>query len=150
MPPIRRILHATDFSPASAAAFRKAVDLAVANRAALDLVHVVSTVMPMAAPDLYVSPRVFAELEASAHAEARKRMAVLVSRAKKRGIRRVRALLYEGLAHEQINRAARARRADVIVIGTHGRTGVARLFVGSVAGRVVASATRPVLTVRGS
>jgi nucleotide-binding universal stress UspA family protein len=141
-------MHATDFSPASAAAFAKALDLAVANRAELDLVHVLSPVIPMA-PDLYVSPKVFVELEASAHAEARKRMAGLVARAKKRGVRRVGALLYEGLAHEQINRAARARRADVVVIGTHGRTGVARLFVGSVAGRVVASATRPVLTVRG-
>ncbi len=58
-------------------------------------------------------------------------------------------MLLEGVAHEQIVRAARARRADLIVVGTHGRSGLARFFLGSVAGRVVATATCPVLTVRG-
>ena len=47
------------------------------------------------------------------------------------------------MAHEQIARAARATRSDMIVIGTHGRTGLAKLFLGSVAGRVVATATVP-------
>ena len=46
-------------------------------------------------------------------------------------------------------RAARTKRADLVVLGTHGRTGLARFFLGSVASRVVASATVPVLTVRG-
>jgi len=44
---------------------------------------------------------------------------------------------------------ARANRADLIVMGTHGRTGLAKLFLGSVAGRVVSTATGPVMTVRG-
>jgi universal stress protein A len=55
----------------------------------------------------------------------------------------------EGVAHEQIARIARARRCDLIVMGTHGRTGVARFFLGSVAARVAATAPCPVLTVRG-
>ena len=58
-------------------------------------------------------------------------------------------MLLDGTAHERIVRAARSKRADLIVIGTHGRMGLARLFLGSVAGRVVATATRPVMTVRG-
>jgi len=58
-------------------------------------------------------------------------------------------LLLKGAAHEAIVKAARAHRADMIVVGTHGRTGVARFFVGSVAARVVAAASCPVLTVRG-
>jgi nucleotide-binding universal stress UspA family protein len=58
-------------------------------------------------------------------------------------------MLLDGTAHERIVRAARSKRADLIVIGTHGRTGLARLFLGSVAGRVVATATCPVMTVRG-
>jgi nucleotide-binding universal stress UspA family protein len=57
--------------------------------------------------------------------------------------------LLEGVAHEQIIRVARSKRAEVIVMGTHGRSGLAKLFLGSVAGRVVAAATCPVLTVRG-
>jgi universal stress protein A len=58
-------------------------------------------------------------------------------------------MLLQGLPHEQIVRAARAQRARLLVVGTHGRSGVARFFVGSVAGRVVASAPCPVVTVRG-
>jgi nucleotide-binding universal stress UspA family protein len=44
--------------------------------------------------------------------------------------------------------AARAKRADLIVIGTHGGTGIGKFFLGSVASRVVATAAYPVLTVR--
>jgi nucleotide-binding universal stress UspA family protein len=48
---------------------------------------------------------------------------------------------------ERIVRLAKTRRADVIVMGTHGRTGFRRAILGSVAARVVALATCPVLTV---
>jgi nucleotide-binding universal stress UspA family protein len=58
-------------------------------------------------------------------------------------------MLLEGVAHEQIARAAKRQRADLIVMGTHGRTGMARFFLGSVAARVAATAPCPVLTVRG-
>jgi nucleotide-binding universal stress UspA family protein len=58
-------------------------------------------------------------------------------------------MVLEGIAHEQIARTARRQRADLIVMGTHGRTGVARFFLGSVAARVAATAPCPVLTVRG-
>jgi nucleotide-binding universal stress UspA family protein len=55
----------------------------------------------------------------------------------------------DGIAHEQIVRASRSPLADMIVIGTHGRTGLAKLFLGSVTGRVVPTAKCPVMTVRG-
>ena len=47
-------------------------------------------------------------------------------------------------------RAERSPKAGMIVIGTHGRTGLAKLFLGSIAGRVVATAKCPVMTVRGN
>lgn len=59
------------------------------------------------------------------------------------------SLLTEGVPYERIVRAARSKRSDLIVIGTHGRTGFSRVFVGSVAERVVRLAPCPVLTVRG-
>jgi universal stress protein A len=145
---MRRILYATDFSRASRAAFDKAVEMAKASRAELYLAHVLNPVVPMVG-DGYIPPKVYADIEASARAAAQKQMAALVARAKSRGVARVRPLLLSGLAHEQITRAARSRRADVVVIGTHGRTGLPKLFLGSVAGRVVSSARCPVLTVRG-
>jgi len=52
-----------------------------------------------------------------------------------------------GVPAEQIARVAKSRHADVIVMGTHGRTGLTRAFLGSVAARVVAIAGCPVLTV---
>ena len=71
-----------------------------------------------------------------------------MQKARQSGVR-VKPLLLEGVAHERIMQAARARKADLIVIGTHGRTGFARFFLGSVASRVLATSPCAVLTVRG-
>ncbi len=144
---IRRILHPSDFSRASAGAFAKAVDMAKTNRAEMLVLHVLVPVLPFVG-DGYVSPKLYEEIEASARAQAQKQLNVLVAKAKKAGAR-AKSLLVEGIPHEQILRAARAKRADVVVLGTHGRTGLARFFVGSVASRVVSMGTCPVLTVRG-
>jgi nucleotide-binding universal stress UspA family protein len=84
----------------------------------------------------------------SARAWAQKHMDRLLGKAKTARVR-ARGVLLEGVAHEQIVRAAKRQRADVIVMGTHGRTGMARFFLGSVAARVAATAPCPVLTVRG-
>ena len=147
MKPVRNILVASDFSPASRPAFRRAVDLAQANGAALWIAHVAALPIPMS-PDGYVLPRMYDDMAQAIRADAQKRLRVLLERARKAGVRG-RALLLKGAAHEAIVRAARAHRADMIVLGTHGRAGVARFFVGSVAARVVAVAGCPVLTVRG-
>jgi nucleotide-binding universal stress UspA family protein len=144
---IRRILHATDFSRASGAAFKQAVEMARANRAELLLVHVMIPVVPLAG-DEYVSPKVYQEAEASARAYGQKQLDALVARAKKAGAR-AKSLQLEGVPYERIAQVARSKRADLLVIGTHGRTGLAKLFLGSVASRVIAIARCPVLTVRG-
>jgi nucleotide-binding universal stress UspA family protein len=148
MAEFRRILHPTDFSPASAPAFARALALARENRAQLTLAHVLEPSLPVIG-DGYVSPATYDALEEAARRGAEKGLARLAARAKKAGVR-VRTLVLYGLAHEEIPRAARAGRADVIVMGTHGRTGFGRLFLGSVAERVVARAPCPVLTVRGA
>jgi nucleotide-binding universal stress UspA family protein len=144
---MRRILHPSDFSTASNAALKKAIDLAKASRGQLLIAHVLSPIVPVAGEG-YISPKVYDEIAASSRAWAQKRLAKLLAQAKKAGARASGALL-EGIAHEQIIRFARAKRVDVVVMGTHGRSGLAKLFLGSVAGRVVAGATCPVLTVRG-
>jgi nucleotide-binding universal stress UspA family protein len=140
-------MHPTDFSRASSAAFKRAVEMAKSNRAELLLVHVISPAMPLVG-DGYVSPQVYEDMEAAARAYTQKHLQALIAKAKKAGAR-VKGLLLEGLAHERIAQAARSRKADVVVIGTHGRTGFAKLFLGSVASRVLAISPCPVLTVRG-
>jgi nucleotide-binding universal stress UspA family protein len=147
MPQNRRVLHATDFSSASRAAFAKALELAKASRGELLLVHVLAPVVPMAA-DTYVPPETYAQIEKSTRAAAERQMAALAGRARKAGVR-AQAVITEGTAADQIVRLARSKHADVVVVGTHGRTGLARFFLGSVAGRVVSTSPVPVLTVRG-
>jgi nucleotide-binding universal stress UspA family protein len=141
-------MHATDFSRASAPAFKWALELAKANRGQLLVVHVVTPPTLALPPEGYVPPTLYQTLEASARREAKKRLDALVGKARRAGVR-TSAILLEGVPHERVARAARSKKADLLVIGTHGRTGLARLFLGSVAARLVAMAPRPVLTVRG-
>jgi nucleotide-binding universal stress UspA family protein len=141
------ILHPTDFSPASQRAFNHALALAREEGAELLLVHALPTVMPMVGEG-YMSPKTFDDLQRSMRAQAQKQLDRLVAKAKTARVR-ARGMLYEGVAADAIVRAARARRAKLIVMGTHGRTGLSRLFMGSVAERVIGTAPCPVLTVRG-
>ena len=143
----RTILHPTDFSPASRAAFARAVAEARTNKAELLIVHVLSPVTPFVG-DEYMSPQTYTEVQRSMQAYGQKQLDRLVAKAKTAGAR-VRSLLLEGTTADAIVRTARSKRADVIVMGTHGRTGLGRLLMGSVAQRVVGTASCPVLTVRG-
>jgi nucleotide-binding universal stress UspA family protein len=108
------------------------------------LIHVIDPLMPM--PDGYVSPPNYARLREAARAYGRKRLGRLVGRAEKAGVHAT-AMLREGTPQAEIVRAARRPGVELIVIGTHGRTGLSRLLLGSVASRVVGLASCPVLTV---
>lgn len=145
---MRRILLASDFSKSSRKAFAAAVKMAKANRATLTIVHVFAPLMPFA-PDQYVGPEVWEQVNVRERQWSRRQLAALTRRAKEAGVRAA-GLVVEGNAADQINRAARSSRADLLVIGTHGRTALARLFLGSIANRVVATAPCPVLTVRAA
>jgi universal stress protein A len=148
MPRLRRIMHATDFSRASTAALKRAVAMAKADRAQLIVVHVMAPPSLVLPGEGYISPSLYENLEASTRAQAQKRLDAIVAGAKKAGAR-ASGLLLEGVPNERVARAARARKADLLVIGTHGRTGLAKFFLGSVATRLIGSAPCPVLTVRG-
>lgn len=107
--------------------------------------HVLVPPMPMVS-DVGVFPRAYEELEAQMRAEATRNLRALLARARKAGVRAT-ALLVRGVPDREIVRTARTKKADLLVLGTHGRAGLARLFLGSVASRVIASAPCPVLTV---
>ena len=145
----RMIFHATDFSPASHGAFAKAIEIARHERAPLLIAHVMMSPVPMLGPDGYLPPGTWDEIVKGARRSSQKQLETLVRKAKAAGAR-TRGLLLEGApAADVIVRAARARRAGTIVLGTHGRSGVARFVLGSVASRVVSQARCPVMTVRG-
>ena len=140
-----KIICATDFSEEGQAAEAKALELVRALDAELILVHVnVETPLYGEAP--------FAMTDVERIYEAQRRWAddtlrARAAAAEKTGVP-ARAVLRVGVPFEQIVAAAAEERADMIVIGTHGRSGIDRLLLGSVAERVVRTAPCPVLTVR--
>lgn len=141
----RPIMHATDFSPASRAAFAKAVELAKRDRAPLTIVHaMLPPVMLMG--DGYIPPSTWDDISRGHRKAIQKKLDAVVARARSAGVR-ARGVLLEGPPADRILRAAKG--AGLLVIGTHGRTGLARFILGSVASRVVAGARCPVVTVRG-
>ena len=142
----RRVLFGTDFSPASRPAFRRAIALARQSRGRLLIVHVVPSGMPMGAEG-YVTPRMYQEMETAIRKSAQKQLDRLVAQAKKAGVA-ARGVLLTGAAPEAIALTARKERCDVVIVGTHGRTGLDRLLAGSVASRIVGTAPCPVMTVR--
>jgi nucleotide-binding universal stress UspA family protein len=138
------ILHPTDFSPGADAAFTRALEMARRERGRLTLVHVLEAVTPgrrgpYAARDL--------QIRTTVEAAVRTALERLRARAQRAGVS-ASIVLGEGWAPEQVAKLAKKRRADLIVMGTHGRTGWARVMLGSVAERVILLAPCPVLTVR--
>jgi universal stress protein A len=140
-----RILVATDFSPASDAALACAKEIAGRFDARLSLLHVVTD--PKATglwtPEVYVpaSP----ETQARFLRDARQRLeSALNAEESGRFSATIEARI--GAAAESIQDFAREQKVDLIVMGTHGRKGLAHLFLGSVAERVVRSSPCPVLT----
>jgi nucleotide-binding universal stress UspA family protein len=124
-----------------------AVRLARREGAALLLLHVLTPPSPFSAGS-GPPPSSYLELTTAARRGARRRLAAALARARAAGVR-AQAKLVEGGPAERILRIGQRWRPDVIVIGTHGRTGVRRFLMGSVAEHVVRRASRPVLTVHG-
>ncbi len=138
------VLFATDFSPASTPAFAQAMQLARATGARLLVAH---AYQERALPGLgYAATPAFEDWDRELRTRAARELDWLVARARAEGVA-AEPLVLEGFPDEAIVEAARARQAGVIVVGTHGRRGPARLFLGSVAARVAATAPCPVLTV---
>jgi universal stress protein A len=143
---IRRILYATDYSKASGRAREKAIKFAKDYDAELWVVHVIVPTTAYVSDQEFGGAELYVKLEESARQEAESSMKRLMATLEK-GKVKAKSLLLRGSPHEQIVKAAKSKKADMIVIGTHGRTGLSKLFMGSVAGRVVTMASCPVLTV---
>ena len=142
----RRILYATDFSSASRPALAVACEWAQRDGARLLILHVLTPPSPFVGGGRS-APASYLELLAAARHDAHRRLAAWLARTRAAGIR-AETKLVEGGPAVEIVKAAGRWHADVVVIGSHGRTGVSRFLLGSVAEQVVTRSTRPVLTVR--
>ena len=138
---IQRMLLATDLSTASTGATRQALRLARDLGAELLVVSVIDPTTPLA-----VAPTVVRMDQRRAAREAAAQAIVVAGRVE--GVR-VRFLVWEGEPGPAIVEAATAEAADLVVVGTHGRSRVGRLVLGSVSDHVVRHAPCPILIVRG-
>jgi nucleotide-binding universal stress UspA family protein len=113
--------------------------------AQLLVAHVVREPLPFTAEG-YLLPQASNELEAAVRRDAMKQLESLLSRTRQAGVH-VEGLLLKGRPEKAIARAAKKHRVDLVVVGTHGRTGLPRILLGSVASRIIGAATCPVLAV---
>ena len=144
---IKNVLVATDFSETSAVALQYGRELARTFKATLHVVHAVDLLaarIPMSQGHGYDLDNLQKEVESS----ARSAIAELVTDEDRAKLGAQEAVVSALSPADAILDYARDRTIDVIVIGTHGRTGLSRLVMGSVAEKIVRGAPCPVLTVR--
>jgi universal stress protein A len=144
--PIQHLLVPFDFSPYAEQALAYAIGLAQTLQARLTLLHVRDTMSwGVAQAEAMIPPSVRQELETSIAEEMEEPLA----RVHQAGLQGKTAIA-QGVPFQTIIETARDNDVDLIVMGTHGRTGLTHVLMGSVAEKVVRLAPCPVLVTRGS
>ena len=138
--PFKHILVPTDFAEAAERALDLGIELARSFDAKLSVLHVYHVLIPMPYGDGLASP--FEQLAAQARGLVDQHAARTKTRYPKSE-----ALFKSGVTWEQIVATAKELDVDLIVMGTHGRRGLSRAMMGSVAEKVIRLASVPVLTV---
>jgi universal stress protein A len=147
MTAVKRLLVPTDFSPASSAAVRYAIDLATDLGATIHMLHVIEE-WDMTARHLEALSIELPGLRERVIADAADRLRTVAA-----GLGAALPIateVREGRPADIIVDVARAKAIDLIVMGTHGRTGLSHALLGSVAERVLRTAPCAVLTVRAA
>ena len=135
-----RVLLPTDGSEGSTAAADHAIDLAKRYSASLHVLYAVETeVVPDAG-----TFNIYTALEGAGETAVNE----AVERAEAAGVESVEASIERGRPHRVIVQYVDDNDVDIVVMGTHGRTGIDRYLLGSVAEKVVRTCPVPVLTVR--
>lgn len=143
MPTFKNILCPVDFSTCSRNALTAATELARSSDAALTIVHVWQ-------PPLYGAPEAMmpGDVIQQMAQDAERTLADWEASAKAAGIKTAKSTMVTGAPWNEIMRLAEATHADLVVMGTHGRTGLKHALIGSVAERVVRHARCAVLVIR--
>jgi nucleotide-binding universal stress UspA family protein len=139
----RHILAPVDFEPCSKRALEIAIDFALQFDSKLTLVHAWEV------PGyLYASPYLTPDIWEALGEAAKQQLDAELTQARTR-LPRAESVLTCGPAGFEVIATAERLKADLIVVGTHGRRGLSRAFLGSVAEKVVRGSSVPVLTVHG-
>lgn len=142
--PMKHILVGHDFHKSSEAALRYAIGLARVHGARVTVLHAYE-IPSMGAPEVLVLATDWIK---QIGVVAREKLEAVVAGARVEGVT-LASELREGPAWREIDAFARERHVDLVVVGSHGRHGLPRALLGSVAEKVVRTAPCPVLVVRG-
>ena len=143
-PQFKKILVPTDFSECSQVAVEYAVSLAKAYKGELCIFHVMEPIV-YELDFSFVQPTGFPDLKDRLSESLNKKLASIQAE----GIS-AEGFVFSGIPSREIIKFANSRQADLIVMGTHGRTGLAHVLLGSTAERVIQQAPCPVLTINAS
>ena len=146
---VKRILVPVDFSKDSLNAVAYAAEFAQPFGAELLLLYVVEPIYYATPTDPYAVNANVATLIEEQRRLGEQQLARIGADLEKKG-HRFRVLIKSGSPPQQITDTAKRQRANLIIMATHGRTGLAHMFMGSVAEKVVRTASCPVLTVRAA
>jgi nucleotide-binding universal stress UspA family protein len=149
VPTFTKILAPTDFSEDSKLALSYAITLAEKFSSEIIVVHVDQPLAPVMVSELNpgLDVSTMNRIAEEGRLMALKELDGATARLRESGVK-ARGLMRVGAPFLEIIHAAQGEAADLIVMGTHGRTGLAHVLMGSVAERVVNKAPCPVLTVR--
>jgi nucleotide-binding universal stress UspA family protein len=139
---IKRILCPVDFFPGSLRAFDYALRLAASSGAEVHALHVISPAVPAA----YDYPVEMSSIIASLQKEAKRHMAMLERKAEKAEVK-IQPQVRLGDVDTEILAAIKKSKPDMVIMGTHGRRGLERWFMGSVAERMMRQCPVPLLTI---
>jgi len=151
---LSRILAPTDFSRFSGFALEWAANLAEALKAELTLLHVISEEEGKVMEEIIaegaavqVAKGIRQDVVEERQKKFQEQFDIVLPRQMKKSIK-VEEIVRIGIPFLEIVKTAREKDVDLIVMGTHGRTGLAHVLIGSVAERVVHHAHCPVLTIK--
>lgn len=146
---LNRILVPTDLSELSLRGLDYAIGFAKPFDAEIVVLFVVEPIVYATPSDLYGASADLGMVVREQERSGREQLKRLEQRYRRR-VPKLRTVLQTGMPHAAITGAAKNLKADLIIMSTHGRTGLSHLFLGSVAEKVVRTAECPVLTVRAA
>ena len=146
---IRSILLPTDFSDCGNYALSYAASLARTFGASIICVHVIEPMVPTVGYSGMTEPLPIADITDQLEDSAERELPKLAEREEVAGLK-VEEMIVHGEAASEIVRVAKERNVDLIVVSSHGRTGLGRILFGSTAEAVVRHASCPVLVVKPS
>lgn len=144
----RKILVPTDFSEDSDLAFRMASSIAVKYQARIFLLHVISNTVQRSLADYRLDQNIVDRVLNESIVFSNEKLQEVIDKNQQSGNIKVIPDVRKGQPYEEILKEASERKIDLIVIASHGKTGLQKYFIGSVTEKVMNEAKCPVLLIR--